>query len=343
VLIMTMYKKVSKRTMDLLPVLKNRFPAIEDDIIISVVTLHNNSLIKATEALSEISGVSFNTAIRRGLRRKFKGCKVDRRGVPWSKMSLPTVIPDRPAGESTDMLSEEEFQKWLQEQLDQVEKERKEQQEAIQSNDVLTSSEDDQSWDDKSWEKLEFSKDDVPLLNQGDCSILDEFSVIVPESKETTSASIEMNVIHPAIPETDDERKTDPADSLNIISELLETDGDSIDCFESSILTETVTTSLFGDDLNETVYIHDEDQQIILKLVFENGSMYRFRVPRKSYSLDKLKRAVNDKLDQGYEDPVTALKIKYFDDEGDWITIASQEEWEEAVRIHKDVLKVHIM
>jgi len=225
-----------------------------------------------------------------------------------------------------------------------VEKERKEQQEAIQSNDVLpsASSEDDQSWDDKSWEKLEFSKDDVPLLNQGDCSILDEFSVIVPEeSKETTS--IEMEVIHPAIPETEVERTTDsgdPADSFNMFNELLENDGS----LESSILMETVTTSLFGDDLTETVYIHeDEDQQIVLKLVFENGSMYRFRVPRKSYTLDKLKRAVNDKLDQGYEDPVTALKIKYLDDEGDWITIASQEEWEEAVRIHKDVLKVHIM
>jgi len=145
--------------------------------------------------------------------------------------------------------------------------------------------------------------------------------------------------------------------TTDVTSEIVETDGNrelvpdliksnlnSLDCSSCSLCipADSVTSSTFGEKLADTVYIHEDEQLIVLKLVFKNGSMYRFRVPRNSYSLDKLKRAVNDKLDKGYEDTITALKIKYFDDEGDWITIASQEEWEEAVRLHNDVLKVHI-
>jgi len=49
-------------------------------------------------------------------------------------------------------------------------------------------------------------------------------------------------------------------------------------------------------------------------------------------------------LEQGYEEGERELlkKIKYVDDEGDWITVAAEEEWEEAVRIHRDVIRVHI-
>jgi len=39
-------------------------------------------------------------------------------------------------------------------------------------------------------------------------------------------------------------------------------------------------------------------------------------------------------LEQGYEEGERELlkKIKYVDDEGDWITVAAEEAWEEAVR-----------
>jgi len=362
---MSAYKKVNKRTKELVPVLKSRFPAIEQDIIISVLDTHNNSLEKANAALSEISGVPYDTAIRRIQRRRngHKIIKVDRCGVSWSKMPLPAPAPlPAPTAAPSDMLSDEDFQKWLQE-LDQAEKEKKEKQEVIQSNDAAqTSDTDEKSWDD--WENYA-EENDQP--NKGDSSpILDDFSLIESENSKDTaapSAVTEMNAVHPV--EETNERKIDVSgDSVdpltaNIISEFVETDGNrelvpdliksklnSLDCSSCKLcipMTDSVTSSTFVENLAETVYINeDEDQLIVLKLVFKNGSMYRFRVPRKSYTLNKLKIAVNDKLDNGYEDPVAALKIKYFDDEGDWITIASQEEWEEAVRLHQDVLKVHI-
>jgi len=363
---MALYKKVSKRTLDLVPVLKSRFPSVDNDIIISVAAQHNNSLIKATEALSEISGVPFNTAIRRSMRRR-RGCKdmkVDRRGVPWSKMTLP----EKPST-SSDMLSEEEFQKWLQEQLDEVEKERKEKQEVIQSNDVLASSssssfnseDDDQSWDEKSWEKLEVTKENE-LPKKCDYSVLDDFSVIdlVPAETNDTSSNDAVipqaeTIVSPTIENVDQQYigiNSNPTDSFPTfefqggvldISQMLS----PVACLESmdiSVLpAENVTASLFGDDLTtSTVYIN-EDDSIALKLVFGNGSMYRFRAPRKTYTLDKLKNSINEKLEQGYEIHESELKIKYLDEEGDWITIASQEEWEEALRIHEEVLKIHIL
>jgi len=359
---MSLYKKYKTRSVDKLSynVLKSRFPAVEEDIIISVLETHNKSLEKATVALSEITGIPYDTAIERIRKRKKgnKNVKFDRRGVPWSKMPLPETAPEAPTAPS-DTLSDEDFQKWLQKQSDLEEKEKKEKlvRGLIQSvNDASVTDTDEKSWDH--WENL---AEEADQLNKGDrpsSLILDDFAES-ENPKETPSAITEMNAVHP-IEETNEQKIDATGDSVtaNIISEFVETDGNrelvpdliesnlnSLDCSscELCIPADSVTSSMFVDKLAETVYIHDdEDQLIVLKLIFKNGSMYRFRVPRKSYTLDKLKRAVNDKLDKGYEDPVAALKIKYFDDEGDWITIASQEEWEEAVRLHTDVLKVHI-
>jgi len=316
--------KKRRKLTDNLSILKSRFPAVAEDIIISVLDSHNNALDKATTSLSEISGVPHDIVIQRMHRRR-NGHKLDKRGVHWEKMALPEKVP---VVSTTDMLSDEDFSKWLQEQ-DLLEKEKKEEQENL-------SEENDQP-------------------NQGDSSIESE------NSKETAApgAVTEINTAE----ETNEQKIDATGESVaplttDVTSEIVETDGNrelvpdliksnlnSLDCSSCSLCipADSVTSSTFGEKLADTVYIHEgEDQLIVLKLVFKNGSMYRFRVPRNSYSLDKLKRAVNNKLDKGYEDPITALKIKYFDDEGDWITIASQEEWEEAVRLHNDVLKVHI-
>jgi len=316
--------KKRRKLTDNLSILKSRFPAVAEDIIISVLDSHNNALDKATTSLSEISGVPHDIVIQRMHRRR-NGHKMDKRGVHWEKMTLPEKVP---VVSTTDMLSDEDFSKWLQEQ-DLLEKEKKEEQENL-------SEENDQP-------------------NQGDSSIESE------NSKETAApgAVTEINTVE----ETNEQKIDATGESVaplttDVTSEIVETDGNrelvpdliksnlnSLDCSSCSLCipADSVTSSTFGEKLADTVYIHEgEDQLIVLKLVFKNGSMYRFRVPRNSYSLDKLKRAVNNKLDKGYEDPITALKIKYFDDEGDWITIASQEEWEEAVRLHNDVLKVHI-
>lgn len=316
--------KKRRKLTDNLSILKSRFPAVAEDIIISVLDSHNNALDKATTSLSEISGVPHDIVIQRMHRRR-NGHKMDKRGVHWEKMTLPEKVP---VVSTTDMLSDEDFSKWLQEQ-DLLEKEKKEEQENL-------SEENDQP-------------------NQGDSLIESE------NSKETAApgAVTEINTVE----ETNEQKIDATGESVaplttNVTSEIVETDGNrelvpdliksnlnSLDCSSCSLCipADSVTSSTFGEKLADTVYIHEgEDQLIVLKLVFKNGSMYRFRVPRNSYSLDKLKRAVNNKLDKGYEDPITALKIKYFDDEGDWITIASQEEWEEAVRLHNDVLKVHI-
>jgi len=187
---MSVYKKVSKRTIDLLPVLKARFPSIEDDIIISVATVNNNSLIKTTEALSEISGVPFDRAIKQGLSKRHKRkrrsnskeLKIDRRGVPWSKLPMPDPPRREQPPPSSDILSEEEFDKWLKEQLELVELEKKLKQQPEESQQVeeyissgadncqdssttttSSPSSDDSffSWDEdtKNWPKLETSDD----------------------------------------------------------------------------------------------------------------------------------------------------------------------------------------
>jgi len=118
--------KKRRKLTDNLSILKSRFPAVAEDIIISVLDSHNNALDKATTSLSEISGVPHDIVIQRMHRRR-NGHKMDKRGVHWEKMTLPEKVP---VVSTTDMLSDEDFSKWLQEQ-DLLEKEKKEEQENL--------------------------------------------------------------------------------------------------------------------------------------------------------------------------------------------------------------------
>eukprot|EP01088_Endostelium_zonatum_P021580 TRINITY_DN8614_c0_g1_i1.p1 TRINITY_DN8614_c0_g1~~TRINITY_DN8614_c0_g1_i1.p1 ORF type:complete len:279 (+),score=75.62 TRINITY_DN8614_c0_g1_i1:69-905(+) len=58
-------KMRSRRTSSLLPVLKRRFPEVEDSMILQVALQTNSSLIKSTEVLCELTGVGFQEAVAR--------------------------------------------------------------------------------------------------------------------------------------------------------------------------------------------------------------------------------------------------------------------------------------
>jgi len=53
----------SRRTSTLLPILKSRFPAVEDAVILQVALQTDSSLIRSTEILSEMTGITFEQAV----------------------------------------------------------------------------------------------------------------------------------------------------------------------------------------------------------------------------------------------------------------------------------------
>jgi len=93
-----------------------------------------------------------------------------------------------------------------------------------------------------------------------------------------------------------------------------------------------VDLDLIDDPLPADTLIKEEeksnDEKIVVKLFFESN-IYRFSIAS-DCTYDDLKCILNAKIDQGYE---SAGKLTYVDEEGDTITLTSQEEWEEALRI----------
>jgi len=79
----------------------------------------------------------------------------------------------------------------------------------------------------------------------------------------------------------------------------------------------------------------------IVKIVVGEDTTYRLPV-QEPFDLEELKKLVEEKLKLdciGKEE----YEIQYVDAEGDWITIASQKEWEEAMRATVGAsIKVHI-
>jgi len=103
----------------------------------------------------------------------------------------------------------------------------------------------------------------------------------------------------------------------------------------------------------ESVLVESEEEQSdskieevkekvhIVKIVVGEDTTYRLPV-QEPFDLEELKKLVEEKLKLdciGKEE----YEIQYVDAEGDWITIASQKEWEEAMRATVGAsIKVHI-
>jgi len=346
-----MYKKVSRRTTALLPQLKKRFPNIEDDIILSVAATNNNCSIKTTEALAEISCISVDEAMKQGLlKKRKKDVKIDRRGVPWSKIVIEQPPHRVQSNHDTDMLSEEEFQKWLQEQLDQLESEKKQKDQQNSSlSTSSTASTEDESCEDG--DKVEPTKgtesDDLPNIPEGEAvaahpeveikqpEILEQLPEV--EMKEIISDNLAVNENIPDVASV-----VSPAIDSSLI---ILTDTDSKNDYVPLSESDNISTAIepFVEILPEEE--EKEVDQISVKLVF-GKAMYRFRVPRNGYSFEALKQVANKKLEEGYEKGIDIVKgIKYTDDEGDWVTVTGQEEWEEALRVYAgdNVIKVHVL
>jgi len=90
----------------------------------------------------------------------------------------------------------------------------------------------------------------------------------------------------------------------------------------------------------------EEQSDLVVKLVLSSKTIYRFRVRRDNYNFEELKRVAAEKwLEEGRageEENVNGLRLKYVDEEGDWITVVTQEEWEEAVRNFESLIKLHV-
>jgi len=89
-------------------------------------------------------------------------------------------------------------------------------------------------------------------------------------------------------------------------------------------------------------------EEVIVKLVVSadsKWSTYRLRVPKLNFHFDQIKEKVEERWFNYKSKAVNELhgwRMKYQDNEQEWITVQNQSEWEEALKVGKDMLKLHI-
>lgn len=102
-------------------------------------------------------------------------------------------------------------------------------------------------------------------------------------------------------------------------------------------------------EVAETVYkstkeTADDAKKVVIKVVLAAESkwtVYRFRVA-KEFNFSELKNVVEERWANEKAKIGSQWKLKYQDDENEWITIQNQLEWEEAMRVGKDLVRLHV-
>jgi len=97
------------------------------------------------------------------------------------------------------------------------------------------------------------------------------------------------------------------------------------------------------DPIIGTTSIEEENvDKLIVKLFFETN-IYRFSISS-NCSYEALRSIINEKMKAGYETCDGLFNVTYIDEEQDKITLASQEEWEEALRVLEGapVIKLYV-
>jgi len=88
-------------------------------------------------------------------------------------------------------------------------------------------------------------------------------------------------------------------------------------------------------------------EKIVVKLVVAVDSKwttYRFRVPKVDFHFDDLKHMVEERWskEKSKVQMLSGWRMKYQDDEREWVTVQNQSEWEEAIRVGQEMVRLHV-
>lgn len=287
--------------------------------------------------------------------------KRDKRGVPWSPVPVETVINVETKSKEEekeeivvnneilkyDALDEDDFQKWLA-QLEQIEKEIK-----INANDIPNVTE---VYNIESSSPISTTSQEI-VLETGDCPVSLEEGDVVPEvlsesflntmvfscgpdDEGSNSILLESELEGEIMPEQENEfSKWEEADYVQPFFSKLSM---SLPTVPDTCLVPCLSN--YSDSVNNSV-CSEEETDLVVKLILSTKTIYRFRVRRENYNFEELKKVAAEKWieEKGKEDEsVNGFRLKYVDDEGDWITVVTQEEWEEATRNFGSLIKLHV-